>query len=94
MRILLAAGADPRAQDPHFRTVLHTAAMINDAELVKVIFACLEFGKVALKAPKKLNCLIFTCLEFGEVALKALKKLNCLIIYLSWHESLLMLILF
>ncbi|KAJ3676288.1 hypothetical protein LUZ60_003700 [Juncus effusus] len=38
VRILLAAGADPRAQDdPHFRTVLHTAAMINDAELVKII---------------------------------------------------------
>lgn len=39
VRILLAAGADSRAQDPHFRTVLHTAAMINDAELVKVIFS-------------------------------------------------------
>ncbi|KAJ3688029.1 hypothetical protein LUZ61_017193 [Rhynchospora tenuis] len=37
VRILLAAGADPSAQDPHFRTVLHTAAMINDAELVKII---------------------------------------------------------
>jgi hypothetical protein len=37
VRILLAAGADPTAQDaPHCRTALHTAAMINDAELVKV----------------------------------------------------------
>lgn len=38
VRILLAAGADPTAQDEvNFRTALHTAAMINDAELVKVI---------------------------------------------------------
>ncbi|XP_047095447.1 E3 ubiquitin-protein ligase KEG-like [Lolium rigidum] len=38
VRILLAAGADPTAQDaPHCRTALHTAAMINDAELVKII---------------------------------------------------------
>jgi hypothetical protein len=37
VRILLAAGADPTAQDyPHCRTALHTAAMINDVELVKV----------------------------------------------------------
>jgi len=34
---LLAAGADPTAQDdPHCRTALHTAAMIDDVELVKV----------------------------------------------------------
>ncbi|KAG1331792.1 hypothetical protein COCNU_02G017600 [Cocos nucifera] len=38
VRILLAAGADPTAQDEvNFRTALHTAAMINDAELVKII---------------------------------------------------------
>ncbi|THU47380.1 hypothetical protein C4D60_Mb09t14880 [Musa balbisiana] len=38
VRILLTAGADPTAQDEmHFRTALHTAAMINDAELVKII---------------------------------------------------------
>ncbi|XP_062231301.1 E3 ubiquitin-protein ligase KEG-like [Phragmites australis] len=38
VRILLAAGADPTAQDdPHCRTALHTAAMINDVELVKII---------------------------------------------------------
>ncbi|KAM3410269.1 hypothetical protein ACQJBY_002464 [Aegilops geniculata] len=38
VRILLAVGADPTAQDdPHCRTALHTAAMINDAELVKII---------------------------------------------------------
>lgn len=37
VRVLLSAGADPTAQDdPHCRTALHTAAMINDAELVKV----------------------------------------------------------
>lgn len=35
--MLLAAGADPTAQDElHYRTALHTAAMINDADLVKV----------------------------------------------------------
>nr|GMC84601.1 E3 ubiquitin-protein ligase KEG [Ipomoea batatas] len=38
VKILLAAGADPTAQDAqHFRTALHTAAMINDLELVKII---------------------------------------------------------
>ncbi|KAK6933989.1 Zinc finger, RING-type, eukaryotic [Dillenia turbinata] len=38
VRILLAAGADPTAQDTqHGRTVLHTAAMANDFELVKII---------------------------------------------------------
>ncbi|XP_072984239.1 E3 ubiquitin-protein ligase KEG [Typha latifolia] len=38
VRLLLAAGADPKAQDePHCRTALHTAAMINDAKLVKII---------------------------------------------------------
>nr|CAB3465350.1 unnamed protein product [Digitaria exilis] len=38
VRILLAAGADPTAQDdPHCRTALHTAAMIDDVELVKII---------------------------------------------------------
>ena len=36
VRILLAAGADPTAQDnQHGRTALHTAAMSNDVELVK-----------------------------------------------------------
>ncbi|KAL5799381.1 hypothetical protein ACOSQ4_032265 [Xanthoceras sorbifolium] len=38
VRILLAAGADPTAQDPqHGRTALHIAAMANDVELVKII---------------------------------------------------------
>lgn len=38
VRILLAAGANPAAQDPQqCRTALHTAAMANDVELVKVI---------------------------------------------------------
>lgn len=38
VRILLAAGADPASQETqHGRTALHTAAMINDVELVKVI---------------------------------------------------------
>lgn len=37
MRILLASGADPTAQDAqHGRTALHTASMANDVELVKV----------------------------------------------------------
>lgn len=37
VQILLAAGADPTAQDTqHARTALHTAAMTNDFELVKV----------------------------------------------------------
>lgn len=37
VQILLAAGADPTAQDAqHGRTALHTAAMTNNAELVKV----------------------------------------------------------
>ncbi|OIW15436.1 hypothetical protein TanjilG_28635 [Lupinus angustifolius] len=40
VRTLLAAGADPSAQDSqNGRTVLHTAAMTNDVELVKVILA-------------------------------------------------------
>ncbi|GLT45995.1 hypothetical protein SLA2020_197870 [Shorea laevis] len=38
VKILLAAGADPTAQDPqHGRTALHTAALANDVELVKII---------------------------------------------------------
>ncbi|XP_010276682.1 PREDICTED: E3 ubiquitin-protein ligase KEG isoform X2 [Nelumbo nucifera] len=38
VRILLAAGADPTAQDSqHGRTALHSAAMANDVELVKII---------------------------------------------------------
>ncbi|PKA62632.1 E3 ubiquitin-protein ligase KEG [Apostasia shenzhenica] len=38
VRILLAAGADPVAQDElHGRTALHIAAMVNDSELVKII---------------------------------------------------------
>ncbi|XP_058077369.1 E3 ubiquitin-protein ligase KEG [Magnolia sinica] len=38
VRILLAAGADPTAQETqHGRTALHTAAMANDVELVKII---------------------------------------------------------
>ncbi|KAL5570430.1 hypothetical protein UlMin_027005, partial [Ulmus minor] len=38
VQILLAAGADPTAQDgQHGRTALHTAAMANDVELVKII---------------------------------------------------------
>ncbi|KAF8398239.1 hypothetical protein HHK36_017165 [Tetracentron sinense] len=38
VRLLLAAGADPTAQDTqHGRTALHTAAMANDVELVKII---------------------------------------------------------
>ncbi|KAG4150634.1 hypothetical protein ERO13_D04G016100v2 [Gossypium hirsutum] len=38
VRLLLAAGADPTAQDgQHGRTALHTAAMANDVELVKII---------------------------------------------------------
>jgi E3 ubiquitin-protein ligase KEG len=37
VQILLAAGAEPTAQDvPHGRTALHAAAMANDVELVKV----------------------------------------------------------
>ncbi|XP_054814034.1 E3 ubiquitin-protein ligase KEG-like [Prosopis cineraria] len=40
VQILLAAGADPSAQDTqNGRTALHTAAMTNDVELVKVILA-------------------------------------------------------
>ncbi|KAG6628361.1 hypothetical protein I3843_14G010800 [Carya illinoinensis] len=38
VQILLAAGADPTAQDAqHGRTALHTAAMDDNAELVKII---------------------------------------------------------
>ncbi|KAL2461125.1 E3 ubiquitin-protein ligase KEG [Abeliophyllum distichum] len=38
VRILLAAGAEPTAQDTqHAHTALHTAAMANDIELVKII---------------------------------------------------------
>ncbi|KAK8631230.1 hypothetical protein V6N13_079987 [Hibiscus sabdariffa] len=38
VRLLLAAGADPTAQDAqHRRTALHAAAMANDVELVKII---------------------------------------------------------
>ncbi|VVA96998.1 unnamed protein product [Arabis nemorensis] len=38
VQILLAAGADPSAQDTqHGRTALHTAAMANNVELVRVI---------------------------------------------------------
>ncbi|KAI3448779.1 hypothetical protein Pfo_005444 [Paulownia fortunei] len=38
VRILLAAGADPTAQDAqHAQTALHTAAMANDVELVRII---------------------------------------------------------
>lgn len=37
VRTLLAAGADPMAQDiQHAQTALHTAAMANDVELVRV----------------------------------------------------------
>ena len=36
VRLLLSAGADPTAQDMYCRTALHTAAMVNDAELMKV----------------------------------------------------------
>ncbi|XP_062093109.1 E3 ubiquitin-protein ligase KEG [Humulus lupulus] len=38
VQLLLAAGADPTAQDAqHGRTALHTAAMANDVDLVKII---------------------------------------------------------
>ena len=37
VRILLSAGADPTAQDLYCRTALHTSAMVNDAELMKVV---------------------------------------------------------
>ncbi|KAL3829814.1 hypothetical protein ACJIZ3_018616 [Penstemon smallii] len=38
VRILLAAGADPTAQDTqHAQTALHTAAMSNDVELVRIM---------------------------------------------------------
>lgn len=37
VQILLAAGADPTAQDAqHGRTALHTAAMANNVDLVRV----------------------------------------------------------
>lgn len=37
VKILLAAGADPTAQDTqNAQTALHTAAMANDVELVRV----------------------------------------------------------
>lgn len=36
VRMFLGAGADPTAQDTHGRTVLHSAAMADDIELVKV----------------------------------------------------------
>lgn len=36
VRVLLGAGADPTAQDAHGRTCLHSAAMADDIELVKV----------------------------------------------------------
>lgn len=36
VRVLLAAGADPTAQDHHGRTILHTAATADDVDLVKV----------------------------------------------------------
>lgn len=45
MRVLLHAGADPTAQDDvHYRTPLHTAAVVNDAELVKVILGFMFCG--------------------------------------------------
>ncbi|KAL4203568.1 hypothetical protein AMTRI_Chr01g104540 [Amborella trichopoda] len=38
VRLLLGAGADPSAQElQHGRTALHTAAMANDVEMVKII---------------------------------------------------------
>ncbi|KAH6819712.1 protein kinase [Perilla frutescens var. frutescens] len=38
VKILLASGADPTAQDTqHAQTALHTAAMANDVELVRII---------------------------------------------------------
>ncbi|XP_057520201.1 E3 ubiquitin-protein ligase KEG [Amaranthus tricolor] len=37
VRLLLASGADPTAQDAQQRTALHTAAMANDVELVQII---------------------------------------------------------
>lgn len=40
MRMLLAAGAEPSAQDAQNRTALHIASMANDVELVKVSFMC------------------------------------------------------
>jgi hypothetical protein len=49
VRILLAAGADPTMQDyPHCRTALHTAAMINDVELVKVKASVVNFPNTSL----------------------------------------------
>nr|GFC23209.1 E3 ubiquitin-protein ligase KEG [Tanacetum cinerariifolium] len=57
VQILLAAGADATAQDTqHGRTALHTAAMTNDVELVKVLvcfcgFAC-PYAAVAGKASR------------------------------------------